>query len=97
MVPVVCGVVQLIVLPFLPESPSYLYMQGDRRGARRAITRFQSEAVADEYLGDLALVDGKDQKVALLLGGGAPCELQLRRVGHVGFSCIFSYIKGAGS
>lgn len=50
-VPALCGVVQLVVLPFCPESPSYLYMQGDREGARHAIVRFQSESVADEYLG----------------------------------------------
>ena len=50
-VPAVCGFVQIIVLPLLPESPSYLYLQGDRTGARHAIVRFQSEDVADEYLG----------------------------------------------
>jgi len=50
-VPALCGVVQILVLPFCPESPSYLYLQGDRPAARRAIVRFQSEHVADEYLG----------------------------------------------
>lgn len=50
-VPAVCGLIQLVILPFCPESPSYLYLQGDKEGARRAICRFQSERVADEYMG----------------------------------------------
>lgn len=53
-VPVVCGVIQLCILPFCPESPSYLYLQGNHVGARRAIARFQSESVADEYMGYIA-------------------------------------------
>lgn len=50
-VPAVCGLAQIIVLPFCPESPSYLYMQGDLDGARRAIAKFQSEHVVEEYIG----------------------------------------------
>lgn len=50
-VPALCGLAQCVILPFCPESPSYLYMQGDPQAARQAIVRFQSERVADEYLG----------------------------------------------
>jgi MFS family permease len=50
-VPAVCGAIQLLVLPWLPESPSYLYLQGDVAGARRAIAKFQSSTVVDEYMG----------------------------------------------
>jgi len=50
-VPAACGLVQVLILPLCPESPSYLYQQGDKQAARRAIVRFQSEHVADEYLG----------------------------------------------
>ena len=50
-VPAVCGLIQIVILPFCPESPSYLYLQGDKEGARRAICRFQSAHVADEYMG----------------------------------------------
>jgi sugar porter (SP) family MFS transporter len=51
LVPALCGVFQLIFLPWLPESPSYLYAHIGREAARDAIVRLQSEDVADEYLG----------------------------------------------
>eukprot|EP00565_Helicotheca_tamesis_P006399 CAMPEP_0185729732 /NCGR_PEP_ID=MMETSP1171-20130828/7002_1 /TAXON_ID=374046 /ORGANISM="Helicotheca tamensis, Strain CCMP826" /LENGTH=526 /DNA_ID=CAMNT_0028398637 /DNA_START=116 /DNA_END=1696 /DNA_ORIENTATION=+ len=50
-VPVLCGAVELIVLPFCPESPSYLYITKGQDEAREAIVKLQSENVADEYLG----------------------------------------------
>ncbi|KAG7352047.1 major facilitator superfamily sugar transporter [Nitzschia inconspicua] len=50
-VPVVCGMLEVIVLPFCPESPSYLYTTQGKAAARRALVRLQSEGVADEYLG----------------------------------------------
>jgi len=51
LVPVLCGLVQVIVLPFCPESPSYLYMTKGEAASRNALVRLQSEAVADVYLG----------------------------------------------
>ncbi|CAB9514104.1 family 2, facilitated glucose transporter member [Seminavis robusta] len=50
-VPVFCGLLEVIVLPFCPESPSYLYTTQGKEAARQALTQLQSEAVADEYLG----------------------------------------------
>jgi len=49
-VPVVCGLLEVVLLPFLPESPSYLYATQGRDAARRALVRLQCEDVADEYL-----------------------------------------------
>lgn len=51
LVPVLCGILELIVLPFCPESPSYLYTTQGKKAARHALIRLQSESVADEYLG----------------------------------------------
>eukprot|EP00957_Ditylum_brightwellii_P162774 12395397-Ditylum_brightwellii.AAC.1 len=51
LVPVICGCVELIVLPFCPESPSYLYVTEGSEKARDAIVKLQSDDVADEYLG----------------------------------------------
>jgi sugar porter (SP) family MFS transporter len=50
-VPVACGLLEVIVLPFCPESPSYLYTTQGEEAAREALTRLQSAEVADEYLG----------------------------------------------
>jgi SP family facilitated glucose transporter-like MFS transporter 1 len=50
-VPVLCGLVEVLVLPFMPESPSYLYTTQGREAARQALVRLQCEQVADEYLG----------------------------------------------
>lgn len=50
LVPVLCGLLEVIILPFCPESPSYLYTTEGRAAARRALVRLQSEDVADEYL-----------------------------------------------
>lgn len=49
-VPVICGLLEVIALPFLPESPSYLYATQGRDAARTSLTRLQSKDVADEYL-----------------------------------------------
>lgn len=49
-VPLFCGLLQCVVLPLCPESPSYLYQHQGKEAARAAIVRFQSEEVADEYL-----------------------------------------------
>lgn len=51
LVPVLCGLLEVIVLPFCPESPSYLYSAQGKEAAREALVRLQSEQVADEYLG----------------------------------------------
>jgi SP family facilitated glucose transporter-like MFS transporter 1 len=50
-VPVLCGLLEVVVLPFCPESPSYLYTTKGKDSAREALVRLQSESVADEYLG----------------------------------------------
>lgn len=50
-VPVFCGLLEVVVLPFCPESPSYLYTTQGKAAARGALVRLQSESVADEYLG----------------------------------------------
>lgn len=50
-VPVACGLLEVIVLPFCPESPSYLYTTKGKEAAREALIRLQSAEVADEYLG----------------------------------------------
>jgi MFS family permease len=50
LVPVICGVVELAVLPFCPESPSYLYVTKGEKEARDALIRLQSWDVADKYL-----------------------------------------------
>lgn len=67
-VPLISGFIQLIVLPFCPESPSYLFINGNTKEARRSISRLQSERVADEYLGYIAdeikaSTDGRSQSV----------------------------------
>jgi MFS family permease len=49
LVPVLCGLLEVIVLPFCPESPSYLYTTQGKEAARAALVRLQSEAVADRY------------------------------------------------
>ena len=49
-VPVLCGLFELIVLPWLPESPSYLYATQGKQAARFALVRLQCEEVAEEYL-----------------------------------------------
>lgn len=49
-VPVVCGLLEVLILPFLPESPSYLYATQGRRAARQSLVRLQCDEVADEYL-----------------------------------------------
>jgi len=51
LVPVICGLAQIVILPFCPESPSYLYVTKGEVAARASIVRLQSEDVADEYLG----------------------------------------------
>ena len=51
LVPVLCGLLEIIILPFCPESPSYLYATQGKAAARQALARLQSEEVADEYLG----------------------------------------------
>lgn len=50
LVPVVCGLVEVVILPFLPESPSYLYATQGKNAARKALVRLQCEEVADQYL-----------------------------------------------
>jgi sugar porter (SP) family MFS transporter len=50
-VPVVCGLIEMMILPFCPESPSYLYITKGEKEARDALIRLQSNAVADKYLG----------------------------------------------
>jgi SP family facilitated glucose transporter-like MFS transporter 1 len=50
LVPVLCGLVEVVVLPFCPESPSYLYSTVGKEAARRALVRLQCEEVADQYL-----------------------------------------------
>jgi MFS family permease len=45
LVPVICGVVELAVLPFCPESPSYLYVTKGEKEARDALIRLQSRDV----------------------------------------------------
>jgi sugar porter (SP) family MFS transporter len=50
-VPVLCGLLEVLVLPYCPESPSYLYTSQGKAAARKALVRLQSESVADEYLG----------------------------------------------
>lgn len=51
LVPVVFGMIEVIVLPFCPESPSYLYTMQGRQAAKEALVRLQSPTVVDEYLG----------------------------------------------
>lgn len=50
-VPVFCGLLEVIVLPFCPESPSYLYETQGKDAAKAALVRLQSKSVVDEYLG----------------------------------------------
>jgi SP family facilitated glucose transporter-like MFS transporter 1 len=50
-IPVLCGLLELAVLPFCPESPSYLYTTKGKKAARAALVQLQSEKVADEYMG----------------------------------------------
>jgi sugar porter (SP) family MFS transporter len=50
LVPVLCGLFEVVILPFCPESPSYLYVTQGESAARKALVRLQSEAVADEYM-----------------------------------------------
>lgn len=49
-VPVLCGLLEIVILPFCPESPSYLYGTKGKDAARQALVQLQSEDVADEYL-----------------------------------------------
>jgi SP family facilitated glucose transporter-like MFS transporter 1 len=50
LVPVLCGLLEVAVLPFCPESPSYLYATKGKAAARESLVRLQSEEVADQYL-----------------------------------------------
>ena len=50
LVPVLCGLVEILVLPVMPESPSYLYTTKGKDAARQSLVRLQCEEVADEYL-----------------------------------------------
>lgn len=49
-VPVFFGLLEVIVLPFCPESPSYLYTTQGKGAAKEALVQLQSKSVADEYL-----------------------------------------------
>ena len=50
-VPVVFGALQCVVLPFCPESPSYLYQTQGREAAKKSLQRLQSDQdVVDVYL-----------------------------------------------
>jgi len=51
LVPVLCGLLEIVLLPFCPESPSYLYTTKGKDAARQALVQLQSEEAADEYLG----------------------------------------------
>jgi SP family facilitated glucose transporter-like MFS transporter 1 len=50
LVPVLCGLFEVLILPFCPESPSYLYVTQGEIAARKALVRLQSEAVADQSM-----------------------------------------------
>jgi SP family facilitated glucose transporter-like MFS transporter 1 len=54
LVPVVCGLLEVLILPCLPESPSYLYATQGKEAARKSLVRLQNEDVADEYLSYIA-------------------------------------------
>ncbi|KAL7579661.1 hypothetical protein ACA910_021811 [Epithemia clementina (nom. ined.)] len=49
-VPVLCGALEVLVLPCCPESPSYLYQTQGEDAARAALIRLQSKEVVDEYV-----------------------------------------------
>ena len=42
--------IELLVLPACPESPSYLFVTEGEKAARNALARLQSESVATQYL-----------------------------------------------
>lgn len=53
LVPVACSLMQAVVLPFCPESPSYLYKHYGEEAAREALERLNGrdrEALIDSYL-----------------------------------------------
>ena len=71
LVPVLCGLLEVIVLPFCPESPSYLYTKKGKDAAREALVKLQSEAVADQYLGFI-----KEEIQSANAGGGESMSIR---------------------
>lgn len=71
LVPVLCGLLEVLVLPFCPESPSYLYSTQGKEAARRAVVRLQSESVADKYLGFI-----KEEIDSANAGGGESMSIK---------------------
>jgi len=49
-VPVVCGFLELLILPFCPESPSYLYATQGKEAARQSLERLLPRDSVDQYL-----------------------------------------------
>jgi sugar porter (SP) family MFS transporter len=50
LVPALCGLLELMILPFMPGSPSYLFQTQGKGAARKALARLQSPEVVDEYI-----------------------------------------------
>lgn len=71
LVPVLCGLLEVIVLPFCPESPSYLYTTKGKEAAREALVKLQSESVANQYLGFI-----KEEIQSSNAGGGKSLSIK---------------------
>jgi MFS family permease len=48
--PVACGLIEVLILPFSPESPSYLHEHRGEKAASEALSRLMSEDAAQETL-----------------------------------------------
>lgn len=87
LIPVLCGLLEILVLPFCPESPSYLYQTKGESSARQALVRLQSQDKADEYLDYI-----REEKNAASSGGESMsvkelfCERSLRKQLIVGIT-----------
>ncbi|KAG8455876.1 hypothetical protein GDO86_001897 [Hymenochirus boettgeri] len=65
------ALIQLITLPFFPESPSYLLMKGDQKGCEKALNllwgKRDHQAAIDEMLKEKAAKSGTQRVTALQL------------------------------
>ncbi|KAG8455877.1 hypothetical protein GDO86_001898 [Hymenochirus boettgeri] len=65
------ALIQLITLPFFPESPSYLLMKGDQKGCEKALNllwgKRDHQAAIDEMLKEKAAQSGTQRVTALQL------------------------------
>jgi len=62
-VPVGCGLMQILILPWMPESPTYLYQEYGKEAAKKSLLRLlKDEAVAEQYLVNIEKASKKNSE-----------------------------------